>query len=312
MALNTKVAGKLKDIEAADPNELGSRWLDIDRSVADLPEDEQVSEWIEILRFVENLPTSKGHPYFRLGVLHLLRDTNETKALAFLERAYNEDQVYAPRADRLAHRMGAYRLLALVKGYFEYLAAKAVAGKPNWESEQFQGSHRRNQIETLLVIYDRSLIHPLDLEGHTYQSFFRLMGDKDLCRFAIENYYCGEELIRFVIAEAPASFRNQHDYPLARAIVGLLAGVIEAILADRLPSLHQPTLGQLMREAYAIAIIQKGSRLAALCSLMLYLRNHVHPDRDVQRNSYFVDMNVARGCKAALDWVLTEMLQTPR
>ena len=96
-------------------------------------------------------------------------------------------------------------MLALVKGYFDYLAAKAATSKPDWEAEQFQGVYRRAQIETLLVIYDRSLVHPVDLEGHTYQSFFRLMGDKDLCRFAIENYFCGEEMIHFLMMDAAAS-----------------------------------------------------------------------------------------------------------
>jgi len=45
-----------------------------------------------------------------------------------------------------------------------------------------------------------------------------------------------------------------------------------------------------------------------LSSMMLYLRNHVHPDRDAARTAYFIDINVAKGCKVALDWVIADLL----
>ena len=40
-----------------------------------------------------------------------------------------------------------------------------------------------------------------------------------------------------------------------------------------------------------------GTKLAALSSIMLYLRNHVHPDRDAAGTAYLIDINVAKGCK---------------
>jgi hypothetical protein len=42
---------------------------------------------------------------------------------------------------------------------------------------------------------------------------------------------------------------------------------------------------------------------------MLHLRNYVHADLSSKRAEYFIDINTAKGCKAALDWVIAEMLQ---
>jgi hypothetical protein len=41
---------------------------------------------------------------------------------------------------------------------------------------------------------------------------------------------------------------------------------------------------------------------------MLYLRNHVHADRDSARTAYFIDINVAKGCKVTVDWVIADLL----
>lgn len=309
MGLCPQVARHLDNVDSAEPQQLQSRWLVIDSIIRALPEEDQILQWIETVNVIKDISVPKGHPYFRLAVLHLLGDTDHARAVEFLEKAYDEDKAYGPDSGRTAHRMSAYRLLAFVKGYFDYVKAKVTAGKPNWETEQFEGVHRRNQIETLLTAYDRGLFHPLDVEGHTYQTFFRLIKDKDLCRFAIENYFCGDELINLLITERPSSLKTQHEYPMSRAIIGLLAGVLEAILADRVPPTARGSpLGGLIREAYSRGVIGKGSRLAALSSLMLYFRNHLHADRDAQRDAYFIDLNVARGCKASLDWVLSEML----
>jgi hypothetical protein len=68
-------------------------------------------------------------------------------------------------------------------------------------------------------------------------------------------------------------------------------------------------LGVLIREAHAKEIIRVGTKLAALSSMMLYLRNHIHADRDANRRAYFVDIHVAKGCKVALDWVIADLLQ---
>ena len=40
---------------------------------------------------------------------------------------------------------------------------------------------------------------------------------------------------------------------------------------------------------------------------MNYLRKHIHPDRDAEREDYFIDINVAQGTKAALDFALNEI-----
>jgi hypothetical protein len=306
----------LKDIQSLPFNELVQRWREIDAIVTKLAEDQQTAEWMRIVAMLENVPVGKGHAYFRLGILHLLKDSSEKTAVDYLEKAYREDEEHAPSIGQEAHRMGAYRLLALVKGYFQYLDQKRIeqqrkSQQPSWETEQFTGATRRHQVETLLIVYDKSLVHPLDLTGHTYQSFFQLIQDRSLSTFAIENYFCSEELITMLTVESQAAFRRVHEYPIARAIVGLLGGVIEAILAARIPKQRQSLpLGGLMKAAYEAGIIQLGSRLAALCSLQLYLRNHVHADRNATRNEYFIDLNVARGSKAAMDWVISEMLRT--
>jgi hypothetical protein len=318
MSTTTEIDAKLRGIESLPFSDLVQRWREIDKIVMGVSEGDQVIEWLRVGKALENIPVGKGHPYFRLGVLHLLRDSSEKKAVDFLEQAYREDERYAPAAGLQPHRMGAYRLLALVKSYFLYLNDKkkqkfTKGNKIGWEAEQFAGNTRRPQISTLLTVYDRSLVHPLDLEGHTYQSFFELVKDRSLCRFAIENYFCSEALITLLLVEGQAAFRNTNEYPISRAIIGLLGGVIEAILSDSIPKQKKSlTLGMLMQEAYKAGIIKQGSRLAALCSLLLYLRNHVHAERDAARTQYFIDLNVARGSKSALDWVVSDLLSLVR
>ena len=81
--------------------------------------------------------------------------------------------------------MGAYRLLALTKGFIEYME-----GKKNWEAEQLQPPHRPVLMKTLLAVYDASLVHILDSEGHTYQSFFAVIQDKSLTHLShVERHY---------------------------------------------------------------------------------------------------------------------------
>jgi hypothetical protein len=199
--------------------------------------------------------------------------------------------------------MGAYRLLALTKGFIEYLD-----GKKNWEAEQLRLPHRPTVIKTLLAVYDGSLVHILDSEVHTFQSFFTVIQDKSLVRFAIENYFCAEHLIEMFFVSGAHISRHTDEYPFARSIVGLFGGVLEAILADKLPTVRGKPLGTLITEAKDAGIIKVGTKLAALSSMMLYLRNHVHPDRDAARTAYFIDINVAKGCKVALDWVISDLL----
>jgi hypothetical protein len=283
------------------------KWIQIDGIVLTLPtEAEQQAEWERIVTKLKS-PSQLGHAYFRLAVLHLLRDNDEKQAISLLEDAYHSDCDNATPFGRPPQTLSAYRLLAFIKGFFEYLDQKRNAKNPNWEAEQFQGAERRGQIETLLVAYDASLVHPLDSAIHTFQSFFQIMTDKQLTQFAIENYFCAEEMLVEFTLEGRQALRMLYQYPYARALVGLLGGVLEAIVADA-AGVRGLTLGGTLSEAYNKRVIKRGSQLAALGSLMLYLRNHIHADRAVSRTQYFIDLSVAKGFKAALDSVITHMV----
>jgi hypothetical protein len=290
-----------------DPMQFDRHWAQIDGVIGGLATtDEQIAAWASILDRLQQHPVSKGMPHFRLAVLHLLKDFDSAVAIGHLESAYQEDQHYGPDQGKLPQRMGAYRLLALTKGFLEHLQG----GGQNWEREQLEAAHRSIVIRTLLAVYDRSLVHILDLEGHTYQSFFQIIQDRSLARFAIENYFCAERLIEAFFVPGTLLSRFTDEYPLSRGIVGLFGGVLEAILADRLPAARGQPLGTLIKEAHTQGIIKVGTKLAALSSMMLYLRNHVHPDRDAKRTAYFIDINVAKGSKVALDWVIADLLRT--
>src|SRR5260370_1419716 len=287
------------------PEDLDQHWREADAAVAQLPAAQQSDAWKQILSHIALAPISKGHPYFRLGVLHLRIDPSEKQAITYLEKAFREDQDHAREVGRLAHRMGAYRLLALCKGFFEYLGAL----KPkDWQVKQLEGLNRKVLIETILGLYDLSLTHPIETQTYTYQTFFALVQDRKLCAFAIENYFCAEELIEKASLQSGQALLHRHEYPLARAITGLIGGVLEAILADRLPLARGQTLGGLINEGNKEQIILPGTRIAALSSLMLYLRNHIHADRASSSTEYYIDINVANGCKVALDWAVGELL----
>lgn len=297
----------LDDILRLDPLNIDGHWTGVDQVVWALrTAEEQIAAWQAILNFLQPHPVSKGMPLFRLGHMHLVYDSDAAKAINYLELAYKEDIKYGPEKGRTAHRMGAYRLLALAKGFIGYLETKR-----NWETEQLCPPHRPILMKTLLAIYDRSIVHILDSEGHTYQSFFALMHDKGLIRFAIENYFFAERLIEMFYISGSHICRATDEYPLARTAIGLYGGVLEAILRDRLPNAKcNSPLGALILEANNAGVIKVGDKLAALSSMMLYLRNHVHPDRDAARTDYFIDINVAKGCKIALDLVVADMLSS--
>jgi hypothetical protein len=283
--------------------ELDRSWPKVDEILAGSQVAVRLKCWDYIHSAVQNRPISLGHVYFRLGVHHLITDSDENDAIKYLELAYAEDVKFSNESPHPPQRRGAYRLLSLIKAYFEYLDAEGLP----WEKEQFQARDREHQITTLLSVYDKGLVHPLDAATFTYQEFFRLMKNQSLIEFAIENFFSAEELL-IQATTADSAIRGPHQNAIARAIVALLGGVLEAILADRVAGLMKPTLGALIRKGYSDGLIKKGSKLAALCSLMLFLRNHIHPDRASKQNDYRIDINVARGCKAALELVITEML----
>ena len=296
----------LDEILELHPSRFDEHWDAIDEfAQTRLTLKEQQVAWERIVDHLESNNVSKGHPFFRLGVLHLLTDTVETTAISYLEKAYEEDERFWHGDETPPHRKAAYRLLSLLKDFLRYLQEQH-----NWEKEQLQEPHRTLLVTTLLVIYDKSLIPIWDTPIFTYPVFSMLIRDDGLSRFAKENYYCAVELLEMF------SLKNQHfnkhanEYPLARAIVGLLGGVLEAILTDRLPHLQGKPLGVLIKKAHQEGTIRTGTRLAALSTLMNYLRKHIHPDRETRRKEYFVDINVAKGCKDALDGVIGELLQS--
>src|SRR6267154_2707176 len=167
---------EISNILELDPFLFDSHWNEIDQVIWALKTPkEQISAWEQIASYLKPHAVSKGMPFFRLGHMHLATDPDATKAIDYLEQAYKEDVKFAPNVGRTPHRMGAYRLLALTKGFIEYLD-----GKKNWEAEQLRAPHRPVVMKTLLALYDTSLVHILDSAGHTYQSFFAVIQDKSL------------------------------------------------------------------------------------------------------------------------------------
>jgi hypothetical protein len=302
-----QVMNTLNDVLGLEPEKLDAHWGEVDRIVFTMVNpQEQIDAWEKVLSRLQPTDLSKGHPYFRLGVLHLLVDRDEAAAISYLEQAYAEDKRFSFELGIPAQRQAAYRVLALVKGFFQYLPG--LGRESRWQLEQLNAPHRRVLVQTLLTLYDATRPHVLDMKSYTYQEFFSLIEERDLLRFAIENYYCALDLLELFFLENQHIDRIRDEYPLSRAIVGLFGGVIEAILASRLQARGR-TLGQLINEGHSQGLIRVGTRLAALCSLILYLRNHVHADRAANQSEFFIDINVAKGCKAAMDWTISELLQ---
>jgi len=293
----------LDDALALPPDQYDGRWPEIDRLVQVYPVERQLAVWQAFADRVDSAG-SKGHPYFRLGTLKLIAETSEVNAIRLLELAHEEDKKFGPGVGKLPHRMGAYILLSLAKEYFHYLNERR-----DWQQTLRSGSARIVLIETLFRVYNQSNVPALELPSFTYRLFFSLIKDRDLCAFAMENYYCADSLIQTFFLQGQAINKARDEYPLARSVVGLLGGVLEALLVERLPSLTGPTLGRLLSEAHNNGIVPAGSRLSALASIMLHLRNYIHADLGSRRTEYLIDINTAKGCKIALDAALNELLQ---
>jgi hypothetical protein len=277
----------------------GSAWLKLDEVIDLLPDfGDRIRRWAEVLSFAEGNGLPTGHPHFRLGLLHLLSDADERVGLEHLERAYQQDRKWRPQQ---AHRMAAYRVLCLTKGLIGDLKQR---NDHDPQKQQLKTPHRFTLIATIFRLYDETRAHLLDMPILTFPSFFALLKDDNLRLFAGQNYYCAHDLLEF--ASTHQSFVNDHEYALARAVIGLYGGVLEAILADKLPKLKGSTLGGLITEAYKQKILSPGTHLAALSTVMLYFRNHIHADKE--KKDYFVDLNVAKGCKVALDFVIFALI----
>jgi len=122
----------------------------------------------------------------------------------------------------------------------------------------------------------------------------------------------GDSEVRAAYQIACLLNKARDEYPLSRSVVALLAGVLEAVFAGRIPDLRAPTLGKLLSKAHEIGVLQPGSRVSALSSLVLHLWNYIHADLGSRRTEYLIDISTAKGCKVALDWALAEMVEWNR
>jgi hypothetical protein len=282
-------------------------WDHLDDVIQALPDSESQSrEWNRVLHHAEFIGMPTGHPHFRLGILHLLVDTNEKCGLSHLQRAYEQDQKDAPEQ---AHRRAAYRVLSLVKDFLVDLNSKN--SKDNyWQRRQLEPQYRRVIISMLFDIYDiTAQRHILDMTAHTYAHFSSLIADDGLRLFAGENYMCAQSLLEWVDTDGGNNFIQTNEYAFARVVVGLYGGVLEALLADKLPSTKNKTLGLFLNDAYQQGHLGLGTRLCALCTIILHFRNNVHANKTASRTEYFVDRNVAKGLKVAIDVVISELLK---
>ena len=304
-----EMLSSVEQIFALAPEQFGSLWHEIDTLIATMPQDRQFEAWQRIAAHFGDSPHSKGMPFFRMGILKLFVEPDENAGIQLLEAAYVEDEKFGLDSGQLPHRMGAYRLLSLTKEYFRYLRD---LDQRDWQQKLLLPEYRSALMGTLLRVYDLSLAGILEMRSYNYQAFFSLITDRGLCAFGIENYYCAESVLQTFFLQGQAIVKTRDEYPLARAIVAMLAGVLEAFLIDRLPQTRGVPLGRLLREAHEKGVLRVGTRLSLLSSLMLHLRNYVHADRGSVQKDYFIDINTAKGCKAALDWVIAEMLQEQR
>jgi hypothetical protein len=282
----------------------GEAWLEMDKAVNSLPNPrDRIREWTNLLGWAEQQQISSGHPHFRLGLECLLVDQNELRGLEHLEKAYEQDKRWNPKR---AHRAAAYRILCLTKDFLRELKNK---NDNNPEKLQLGAGLRGTLMTTLFLLYDETRKHVMDMRILTYQPLFKLIRDDNLRIFAGQNYYCAQEILELTSTHKGQSLALNHEYALARAVIGMYGGVLEAILADMLPGLSKKTLGALIGDAYAQNILCPGTKLAALSSVMLYFRNHIHADKT--RAEYFVDLNVAIGCKVALESVILDLYGAP-
>lgn len=279
-------------------------WQKFDSAVGDIPTHlDQRSAWEDIVSKLKDRDVPLGHPHFRLGVLHLIDDPDAELGIKHLEEAHHQDLMHA--RDNKAFQMGAYRVLCLVKDFLDDLQ-----GKRDWKTEQLKPPHRTVLIQTLLAVYDHTAQNILELSVHTFSPFLKLISNDSLRRFAGENYYFAQELLERVSLVSGVGMLQLHQYPMARSIIALYGGVLEALLLDRLPNGSAKPLGRLIEDAHMAGVLLLGTRLTALATLMLYFRNHVHPGKDISRTDYFVDINVAKGIKVATDWVIADLLVT--
>jgi hypothetical protein len=278
----------------------------LDQVIESMPTVEQREiEWNRVALDMEAKGISSGHAHFRLGILHLVNDADETKGIYHLEQAYQQDRQFVVGHE--PHRLAAYRVLSLVKDFLADLR-----NKKDWPALQLDPPRRTVLIGTLLAMYDATARqHILDMRVWSYNPFFAILKNDRLRLFAGENYYCAQSLLEWVGTDAGHGFLLTNEYPFSRTIVGLYGGVLEAILADKLSAAGPKSLGRLIWDAYKQGHLILGTRLCALATILLYFRNHVHPNKEIARTEYFIDLNVAKGLKNAIDLAIEDLQPRP-
>src|SRR4051812_29532213 len=85
--------------------------------------------WKAVAAAQEARGAPSGHAHFRLGILHLVNDVDETLGISHLEKAHAQDLEF--EAKRSPYQMAAYRVLSLVRDFIAHLRSKK-----NWQTEQ--------------------------------------------------------------------------------------------------------------------------------------------------------------------------------
>jgi hypothetical protein len=187
-----------------------------------------------------------------------------------------------------------------------------LRNRKDWQALQLAPNYRGVLISTLLALYDATARqHVLDMRAWTFNPFFAIFKNDRLRLFAGENYFCAQSLLEWVETDGGHAFLLTNEYPFARSIIGLYGGVLEAILAEKLSTNEQKPLGALIGDAYKQGHLIIGTRLCALATILLYFRNHIHPNREITRGDYLIDMNVAKGLKNAIDLAIEDLQPKP-
>jgi len=99
----------VEEVLAQDADQLQASWNEVDRIVRMLPtRQQQIHIWEQICVILDKAGSLKGHPFFRLGALQLMEDSDEQTRLKYLELAYIEDQKYADTTGTQAEGRAAY------------------------------------------------------------------------------------------------------------------------------------------------------------------------------------------------------------
>jgi hypothetical protein len=265
---------------------------------------EEVVEWID----AGGGRVSKGHPYFRLGELHLVYDESETEGRKYLREALDEDKRFAPAEGKLPQAMGAYTLLALVDDFLGFLNSDEKSVKP-WMKGQLKRPHRQRLFEVLFTVYNETQTKKPEPATYTHRHLSSLFKNEKLLRFAAENYRCAHTLVALCESGSPWLTADE-QYAVARAAIGLYGGAFEALLVDWFPPGpgEKPMLGTLIARARESnpQVIKDGTALAGLSIFLSFFRNHIHPGREVKA-TYDIGLPVAKGVGIALNWAFGEL-----